>query len=418
MLGATCFLLMAACAPAMGPGMPVGAPRVGEEPIVRVGLLVDTTSVELSSTAGFELIDPRSEAVVASFAANAPVVIRAVAMSSLVYESGGTSTVSGAPTLAARPLGEGALRIGGRTYRGTAEVRLRPGGRVTAVNFVAMEQYLLGVVPREIGAIGDTLIEAAKAQAVAARTYAVAYLGRRETLGFDVFATVEDQVYGGMGDEHPTITRAVQSTSGEILTYDDLPIEAYYHSTCAGRTVAIQDAWPSERPRSYLVSIDDTNPVTGQAYDSRSSRFRWTVRWPVDSLRMILSRTLADSLRIAGRQLGDITDVSVLSRTPTGRVRELRIATSSGDQILRGREIDIRRALVTPAGLPLNSTNFDVQVERNAQGSPVAVVATGGGWGHGIGMCQVGAMGRATAGQDYRTILAAYFPTTEITRQY
>jgi stage II sporulation protein D len=327
--------------------------------------------------------------------------------------------VTGSPVnssaVIARPVGGATIEIGGRPYRGTALVRVARPGRVTAVNRLGMEDYLLGVVPQEIGMIGDTLIEAAKAQAVAARTYAVTYMGRRAALGFDVFATVSDQVYGGVRGEHPSVSRAVRETSGEILTYAGAPITAYYHSTCAGRTIPIEEAWPGEAPVPYLRGIIDLDPQTGQPYDTRSSRFRWTVRWEADSLSRILSRTLADSLPAGTSTIGRITDLQVISRTPSGRVRSMRISTPARSYIISGHEYNnIRRTLMTPQGAPLNSSNFEVQVERNAAGEVIAVVATGGGWGHGIGMCQVGAMGRARAGQSYRTILGAYYPGTEI----
>jgi stage II sporulation protein D len=421
LLGA-CLLALTACAPAATPaaaGPAASRPAAQRpEPTLRVGLLVDTTSATLSSPTGFDLVDPADNRTLARVPAATTLTFTADSAGALRYSIAGTATRVSSPLVLARPTGTGMLEIGGRRYRGAALVRPGRPGRVTAINQVGMEDYLLGVVPREIGAIGDSLIEAAKAQAVAARTYAVKYVGRRADKGFDVYATVEDQVYGGAGDEVASISRAVTGTRGQIITFGGAPIEAYYHSTCAGRTVAIEDAWPNEAPRSYLVSVEDVNPATGQAYDTRSSRFRWTVRWPVDSLQRILSRTLPDSIRGATTAIGAIRDVRVLEPTAAGRVRALLVSTATGDYVIRGREIDMRRILVTPQGQPLNSTKFDVQMERGADGAPSAVVLTGGGWGHGIGMCQVGAMGRAAAGQDYRTILQAYFPTTQIQELY
>jgi stage II sporulation protein D len=232
-----------------------------------------------------------------------------------------------------------------------------------------------------------------------------------------VFATVEDQVYGGMTDEHPTITAAIRATEGEILLYAGEPIEAFYHSTCAGRTVAIEEAWAIEPPRPYLVSVVDVNPETGVPFDIRSNRFRWTVRWEGDTLQQILARTMADSLA-PGQSFGELRDIRVVDRTPSDRVRTLLISTSTRDFTMFGHELRMRRTLLTPQGLPLNSTKFDIRVERNPAGTVTAVVADGGGWGHGIGMCQVGAMGRATAGQDYRQILRTYYPGTELRKMY
>ena len=414
-------LVLAACTPAATAGPGPGPAQGGEEPMVRVGVVVDSPSVVLVSPTGYDLVDAATGRTLRRVGPGESLTFTSDPAGGLRYgAAAGAVTATGTRELLARPAADALIQIAGRPYRGVAFVRPgRTPGRVTVVNRLGMEDYLLGVVPREIGAIGDTLIEAAKAQAVAARTYAVRYLGRRESLGFDVFATVDDQVYGGVSDEHPSISRAVRGTAGEIMTYNGQPIEAYYHSTCSGRTVPIHEAWPAQSPVPYLAGTVDVDPRTGQAYDTRSNRFRWTVRWAADSLATILSRTLPDSVRRGATSIGTITDVRVLSRTPSGRVRELSIVTDRGEYVLRGHEYNnIRMVLRTPQNAPLNSSSFDVQLERDANGRVTAVVATGGGWGHGIGMCQVGAMGRARAGQDYRTILRAYYAGIEIEKRY
>lgn len=409
-------LALVGCAP----GALAGASDAREDPMVRVGLLVDTASAAIAAPTGFDLVDAATGRTLRRVPGGETLTFSADSGGALRYTLGGAVTATGTRELLARPASDAVIHIGGRPYRGVALVRSgRAPGRVTVVNQLSMEDYLLGVVPREIGQIGDTLIEAAKAQAVAARTYAVRYQGRREALGFDVFATVQDQVYGGVADEHPSISRAVRETAGEIMTYAGQPIEAYYHSTCSGRTVPIQEAWPGESPVAYLAGAVDVDPATGQPFDTRSSRFRWTVRWDADSLASILSRTLPDSLRRGASSIGRITDVRVASRTPSGRVRELTVVTTTGTYAIRGHEYNnIRMVLRTPQNAPLNSSNFDVQLERDGSGRVTAVVASGGGWGHGIGMCQVGAMGRARAGQDYRTILRAYYAGIEIRKIY
>ena len=411
-LAALGALLAAACAPA---APPAGAPGLPEgQPTVRVGLSVDTTRVTLESTTTLELLDEASRNVIRTVPSGQAVNVEAGSGGELTISNGG-GTLPAGQLLLARATGDGFIRIDGKPYRGEAIVRSSGPGRVTAINRVGMEEYLLGVVPYEIGRVGPELLEASKAQAVAARTYAVRYLGRRESLGFDVFATVSDQVYGGAEGEHGPVSEAVIATAGEILTYDDEPIEAFYHSTCSGRTAAIEEVWPEE-PRPYLVSVNDVNPQTGEAYDVTSSRFRWTQRWTADELHDILQETLQDSLPIGTRSIGEIFDFQVRERTPSGRIKEMLIHTTITSFAVGGDQI--RWIFRTPEGRILNSSMFDLQVERDPRGRITAVVAEGGGWGHGIGMCQVGAMGRARAGQDYRTILGAYYPGTEITQLY
>jgi stage II sporulation protein D len=204
----------------------------------------------------------------------------------------------------------------------------------------------------------------------------------------------------------------VRETAGEVATYGGQPITAYYHSTCAGRTAAIDEVW-NVGPVPYLVSIEDVDPRTGEAYDHFSGKFTWTERWTAPQLVAILNRTLADSLR--GRRIGEIEDMQVRSRTPSGRVRALRIDTDAGSFTV-GRD-RVRWILAPARGGILNSSMFDVSVHRMG-GTVTEIVAEGHGWGHGIGMCQMGAVGRANAGQDYRTILRAYYPGIEIARMY
>ena len=403
-------------APAAPEPDPLPADVTRAAPPVRVGLVVDSAAVEIAvegdirvTGAGGREVARLQEGDVARFVASGGAVTMSVA--SPLGRSRAGESVALPVTLEPRA-GDGMLRLRGQPYRGALILqRAADGSGLTLVNRLDMESYLLGVVPREIGRASEDIYEAVKAQAVAARTYAVRYLGRRSAQGFDVFATVEDQVYGGAGAENPIVNRAVRETAGQVLTYAGQPITAYYHSTCAGRTAAIDEVW-NEQPVPYLVSVVDTDR-SGQAYDASSSRFRWTERWTHEQLVGILNRTLADSLR--GRRITQIRDMRVRERTQSGRVRRMTIDTDAGTFTV-GRD-RVRWILATPRGPILNSSKFDVRLVR-AGGRVTEIVAEGGGWGHGIGMCQVGAMGRARAGQDYRTILGTYYPGTRITDQY
>lgn len=388
---------------------PVAPPAAGAAvTVVRVGLVVDSGTVELGSTGGIVLETP-SRGRVATVPGGTRVVFTPEGARARA-EAGGQSWGGLELPVTVRPQGMGTVTVGGKAYRGV--VLVQDGGRgLTAVNRLDMESYLLGVVPREIGNVTPADAEAIRAQAVAARTYAVKYLGRRASQGFDVFATTQDQVYGGVEAENALVTEGVRATAGEVLTFNGSPIEAYYHSTCAGQTAAIHEVW-NERPVPYLVSVRDVDP-SGQAYDRSSSRFRWTERWTHDQLLGILNRTLRDS--VGGRTIREIREMRVLERTPSGRVRALRISTDAGDAVVGKDRV---RWILTPVrGGILNSSKFDVRLVR-AGGRVTEVVAEGGGWGHGIGMCQVGAKGRSQAGQDYRTILRTYYPGTRLERLY
>jgi stage II sporulation protein D len=391
---------------------PAPAPPVANATPVAVGLIVDTSAVEIGSAGAFT-VHTEDGREIGRAAGGQTVEFRdAGATVSVSSRGGGQIAAAGLrPPLIVRPTQNGTLTVRGQPYRGELRVQQAPGGGLTVVNRLDMETYLQGVVPREIGRFDLDIYEAIKAQAVAARTYAYTYLGRRSQQGFDVYATVEDQVYGGAGAENETVNRAVRETSGEILAYQGRPITAYYHSTCAGYTAAVDEVW-NNAPVPYLVAVRDVDP-SGQAYDRVSSRFTWTERWTHAELVGILNRTMADSLR--GRRISRIQDMRVTQRTPSGRIRAMRLQTDAGTYTL-GKD-RIRWILVPNRGGLLNSSKFDVQLARS-DGRVTEIVATGGGWGHGIGMCQVGAMGRARVGQDYRTILGTYYPGTVIQKLY
>lgn len=395
---------------------PAPAP-VAAGPAVRVGVVVDAASGTISSPSGLTVetergdnIDELAQGRSVSFSSDGGGIVMTV-----LDESGspaGHARRGLESPVVVRAADGGVVELRGVPYRGAILVQGAGSRSVTFVNRLDMESYLLGVVPRELGQVDESVYQAIKAQAVAARTYAVKNMGRRTELGFDVYASTADQVYGGAQAERGLVSRAVRETAGEVLTYGGRPIDAYYHSTCAGRTAAIHEVW-NVNPVPYLVSVEDVDPRTGEAYDRASSRFRWTERWSHDQLVTVLNRTLADSLR--GRRIREIEDMDVVSRTESGRVRALRIDTDAGTFTV-GRD-RVRWILVPARGGSLNSSKFGIRLERSG-GRVTQIVAEGGGWGHGIGMCQVGAMGRARAGQDYRTILGAYYPGTRLERMY
>ncbi len=156
--------------------------------------------------------------------------------------------------LVAVATGSGRVKVDGTAYRGVIELRVTAYGTVRAINWLELEQYLLGVVPVEMGPEVWPRLEALRAQAVAARTYAWRNRGQFLEEGFDQCATPRCQVYGGASAEHPLSDRAVASTGGEILTYEDEPINAYFTSTCGGHTEAVSAVFPGESA-PYLSGV-------------------------------------------------------------------------------------------------------------------------------------------------------------------
>ena len=399
--------------PTPTPVTPEGLPRA--EPRVRIGIAVDTNEVVIEGSAGFRIVEeggtPRAQV-----AAGAAWTFSAGANGVSASGAGGAVQPTRRPLLVS-PNAGGTLTIAGRQYRGDALIIERAGGKLTAVNVVDLEAYLLGVVPREIGRRPASEIEAIKAQAVAARTYAVGNLGGRANLGFDFFATVMDQVYGGVVDEDSIVSRGVRETAGEILMHDGRPILAYYSSTCGGRTAAIEESWPTRTPLPYLRSVSDRVPGTDDTYYcSTSNRFNWTTRWTRAQLLAVLGETLRAHTRGAVTSVQRIDDVRLTDRNASERVT---VQLTADGRAYTLRQDSLRWVLrPQPGPAILNSSRlFAVEAHTDAGGVNELEIR-GGGWGHGIGMCQVGAMGRARAGQSYGEILRAYYTGVELRRLY
>jgi len=168
----------------------------------------------------------------------------------VAYASGSTKLFStSAPfTFAAEDEQNAPVRFNEKPYRGRLEVFANPRGSLTVVNVLSLEDYVRGVVPNELSPGGYPAMEAQKAQAVAARTYAVRNRNQFASQGFDLLPTTRSQVYGGLSTEHPVSTRAVEDTRGLIATYHDEPINALYTSTCGGRTEDVENIFNESTP--------------------------------------------------------------------------------------------------------------------------------------------------------------------------
>jgi stage II sporulation protein D len=223
-------------------------------------------------------------------------------------------------------------------------------------------------------------------------------------------------VYLGVAVETPQVWDAVRKTAGEVLRYNGDVIDAFFHSTCGFSTAAVEEAFGTAQARPYLRPVsDESGGGGGHYYCDISPRFRWREEWDGPKLRAILSRTLPAVTPLSGDGLQPITDVTVSRTTRTGRVGEVRIVFERGDVRIPGP--DVRTVLRPEADRTLYSAAFQLTVTKNG-GQVSRVVAAGAGAGHGVGMCQWGAIGRARAGHDYRAILTTYFPGTKIERIY
>jgi len=301
---------------------------------------------------------------------------------------------------------ETGIRYAGTPYRGTLVLESEKRGCFSVINYANVEDYLCGVVPLEIGTSRPEDIEAAKAQAVAARTYTYKRMLANGNKVFDMLPTVADQVYGGMKAENAVCCRAVMATEHAVMLYGDSLITAYYYSTCGGTTANIENVWPKSA-QPYLQSVDDHND-SGTAYCAASRYYTWRDTWSIAQLSDIVNKN-SKTVFPGNPASGTIESIDILSRFTCGRVASCRIKTSTGSYVYGGD--NLRFVFKRSHGVPpiLRSSNIgDVRIDGDS------VIMTGIGYGHGVGMCQCGALGRARAGQTFEQILKAYYTGVEL----
>ena len=308
---------------------------------------------------------------------------------------------------------ESLLLVGTTPYRG--EFRLRSdAGKVTVIDVLDIETYLRGVVGWEIGWLSSDLRAAVQAQAIAARTYTCARLGQFEVQGFDLYADERDQVYKGALRDDAVVDRAIAATRGLVLRSEGRLIQAYYSSTCGGYTSWIEHVWP--KPAADYLRGQRDAAADGRSYCADSPHFRWTEAWSSTALDQTLRETLPRVLQLPpDTRIGTLVDLRVVERDASARVLDLDVETVDRTYRLHG---DAIRWALRPAGRPLlRSLMFELDLDR-ADGALTRIVARGGGNGHGVGMCQSGALGMARRGLDCETILEHYYPGARSARTY
>lgn len=306
------------------------------------------------------------------------------------------------------------LRYNGKRYRGEIHI-VRSDTGMLVINRLGVESYLRGVVPLEIGNRQPGEEAAVQAQAVAARSYTYVHMAESRNRAFDMYSTVQDQVYGGADAEKSMADDAIAATKDMVLRYAGKIINTPYHSTCGGSTAAVEEVWWREPSQPHLRPVSDRIPGTNGYYCDPSPRFKWTATFQRAQLRATLEKYLAQySTGVPSGSIGSVTGMRIEGRTPSDRVSAVTFQTSRGNYLVRGN--DVRFVLRTPSGTILNSTYFTAEVTPGPGGEVGTLTLTGGGYGHGIGMCQWGAIGRARAGQDFRTILTTYYQGTTVGR--
>ncbi|NLZ53633.1 MAG: SpoIID/LytB domain-containing protein [Thermoanaerobacteraceae bacterium] len=330
---------------------------------------------------------------------------------------------------------EGLIAIEGRRYRGMLEMTQAHGSNIQVVNELGLQEYLYGVVPKEITPSWHE--EVLKAQAVAARTYTIVNLSKWEKYGFDVGAGTGDQVYGGYDAEHLRTNKAVDETAGQIILYNDKPIMAFYHADSGGRTETCEDVFSADLP--YLQPVDDI-------FYANSPHSQWETTLTLKDISNRASSVL--------RNIGEIRQISIVERSQAGRVKKLLLKGSQGEAVLEKSQIrnilglksnyfDIlggnaisvvavfgenikeniqleSKSVITGQGQTIFSRGeafilaADTSKIIKSQGLEDAYTFRGLGYGHGVGMSQWGAKAMAENGYNYVDILLHYYKNTQI----
>jgi len=405
-------LAAAGCVSGSRPGAKPGAPPVpsGRDPEVRIGLVSGTASATVGGGEALAVTLPDGSHLWVIPRGETWQITR-TGRSFVLSSRRWTSSALGSVTVTAVDP-NGLVRADGRFYRGMITILSGDAG-MTLVNRVGLESYLQGVVSAEMGRREPRDQAALQAQAVVSRTFAIRKLGQRRTRAYDLSASVNDQVYGGQSAETPEGRSAVAATRGLVLTYGGAPIDAFFYSTCGGRTAAGTEVFRgAERP--YLRSVLDQSE-TGAVYCSISPRYRWHEEWTGEALRATLQRSLPLSSTVRSEDVREISDVRVTRRSASGRVDQLAIGLAGSEVRVDGPAI--RQVMRLTSGEPLRSTAFTLLTTRGDH-RVTHLSVDGAGSGHGVGLCQWGAVGRARAGQGYAQILSAYFPGTRVERRY
>ncbi len=378
-------------------------------PFVRV--LLDETGEEVTvSSDGSFAIECLSAGQQEVYYSSQPVKIRGGKMLVSVFNKNGAPISERMDEINIIPRGNNnRTRLGDKRYRGI--LRFLPNGTaIRVINVVYMEDYLRGVVPPEIGPRQNEEIEAVKAQAVAARTYAMAHLKQYSGAPYDMKSSIMDQVYQGVTVENDLVNKAINGTEGVVIMHQDKMINAYYHSTCGGRTDDIEAVW-DRKEEPYLKSVEDNAACSWSKY------YSWREVFTEKQLRGRIEQYLASD-RGRDLRISPITDIIILDRTPGGRIRTLQVRTATDLYSFHKDRIRWVIGRTSDPDLILPSDRFTADIVRDGSGGVASVTFNGQGYGHGVGMCQCGAIGHSREGWTYDRILKHYYTNVELRKLY
>lgn len=319
------------------------------------------------------------------------------------------------------------ITFDGQSYPGTIEVMPESDGSLRIINIVPLETYLRGVVPNElINHLKHDELQACMAQAIAARNYAFfrmsnidSFANSPSSRGFDVYSDTRDQVYSGMQGYRPIADTAIEMTRGMIVEYHGQPARCFFSSTCGGHTSSVQNVWQGQPAVPYLQGVSDIDSATGEPFCIYNPHFYWSQSFTGHELTWLVKKNLAmASPNYSGVIVrGSVQALKVIDRFPSGRVDSLEIKMDDG-HVYYVRGDRTRYLFRISTGAILKSSLFDILTLRNYGGGIRKVIFKGKGNGHGVGMCQWGALGMSRLGYSFKQILAHYYPGTVIDKVY
>jgi stage II sporulation protein D len=358
------------------------------EPNIRVALSTGEERVAITATTQFSIYSGNETKVVKPGAICRISSYNTITVGGVIWLKAANSPVQ------IKAESNGFMSVGGRTYRGYIEVRKDQSGKLTVINILPMEKYLMGVVPCEIGGLNDKCFEAGKAQAIAARSYALSHFNWFNDLGFDVYASyLRDQEYRGQGAETEMTSKAVLATMGIVGVYHNQVIEAKYHSCCGGVTVS------GEAP--YLRALPDTPKHRKglKPFCSESPDFVWRKSLNQATFIAALTKIIANL-----NPKVKLRSIRLEKDRRTQRNRFVTIATNRGRYKIKS---DVLRG-----ALDLKTNFYSVKLTRRT------ITITGHGYGHGLGLCQYGTREMANKGYSSEEILKHYYSGIKLKKIY
>ena len=304
-----------------------------------------------------------------------------------------------------------------RAYRGRLTFIPVSGVGITVINTLPIEEYLYSVVPSEMPSTWPD--EALAAQAVAARSYTLANMGKYKSKGYDLSGSILSAFYRGYTGENERTTNAVEKTRSIVLKCNDKYLSAFYSANSAGRTESVKSVWNMSTP---IIGVTDPQLVFETDPPSPDELTRWILSEPLSyssvpkyyfrssyRWRLIVPREEIEA-RI-GKDIGTITSIITQGRGNSGRVEKVLVKGTKGNELIANDSIRSKLG-------GLRSNLFIIMPKLGTTGIPEYFIFAGAGWGHGVGMCQTGAAGMAHNGFTYTEILNHYYPLAELVSDY